>query len=325
MSSKLHPNLAIDLDAEIERIAQWMRQSLGRQLRKRGCVIAMSGGIDSAVTAGLCVKAIGPDRVFGLMLPEQDSSSNSTQRGKELMRSLGIQAIEQNISESLSALGCYKARDAAIQSVFPTYKPDSWKNKIRITGGLQGQFNRFELVVEDPKGAQFTEELPLEAYLTIVAATNYKQRLRKSIEYFHADRLNYAVMGTPNRLEYKLGFFVKNGDGSADLKPIAHLYKSQVYAMAPKVGVPESICNATPTTDTYSLEQGQDEFYFALPYAQMDVAMWCYEKQRSANELAKLISISPEQAEFVLTDIRRKIETTAPLHWAGLHLLNTES
>ena len=116
--------------------------------------------------------------------------------------------------------------------------------------------------------------LPLQEYLQIVAATNFKQRIRKTLEYFHADRLNYAVVGTPNRLEYDQGFFVKNGDGAADVKPIAHLYKTQVYALARHLGLPEEICNGAPTTDTYSLPQGQDEFYFALPYDQMDLALW---------------------------------------------------
>ena len=98
--------------------------------------------------------------------------------------------------------------------------------------------------------------------------------------------MNYAVIGTPNRLEYDQGFFVKNGDGSADVKPIAHLYKTQVYALARHMKLPKEICEAIPTTDTYSLAQGQDEFYFALPYAQMDLALYALNHGYSAEELA---------------------------------------
>jgi NAD+ synthase len=142
--------------------------------------------------------------------------------------------------------------------------------------------------------------------LRIVAATNYKQRIRKTIEYFHADRLNYAVVGTPNRLEYDLGFYVKNGDGSADVKPIAHLFKSQVYEMARHLGLPEEICSASPTTDTYSLPQGQDEFYFALPYQQMDVALWAYDRGLPAAEFAALLGTTEEHVGFISRDIEAK-------------------
>src|SRR5690606_30847455 len=118
------------------------------------------------------------------------------------------------------------------------------------------------------------------------AATNFKQRVRKMMEYHYADRFNYAVIGTPNRLEYDQGFFVKNGDGSADLKPIAHLYKTQVYRMAEHLGVPAEICRRAPTTDTYSLEQSQDEFYWALPYQKLDVCLFALNNGIPADAIA---------------------------------------
>jgi NAD+ synthase len=183
-----------------------------------------------------------------------------------------------------------------------------------IAGGLEGRVNHFQLVVQTPSGETHQARLGLKEYLQIVAATNFKQRIRKTVEYFHADRLNYAVVGTPNRLEYDQGFFVKNGDGSADVKPIAHLYKTQVYALARHMGLPAEICNATPTTDTYSLPQGQDEFYFALPYAQMDIALWALNHGRPAAELAAALGLSAAQAQRVYDDIEAKRLTTRYLH-----------
>jgi NAD+ synthase len=174
------------------------------------------------------------------------------------------------------------------------------------------------LVVQKPDGTILKKRLDLKEYLQIVAATNYKQRIRKTVEYFHADRLNYAVIGTPNLLEYDQGFFVKNGDGSADLKPIAHLYKTQVYKMARHLGLPESICNAEPTTDTYSMPQGQDEFYFALPYKQMDIALWAYNLKASAEDLAGMLGISNDQASYVFKDIENKRRTTQYLHKSAI-------
>ena len=305
--------LALDLEAEADRIAAWMRESLSQRLRRRGLVIAMSGGIDSSVCAALAVRAVGASKVFGLLLPERDSSGNSTRRGRLLAEHLGIEHELHDIAPALEAIGCYRERDSAIRKVFADYG-EGWANKIVIAGGLEGGINYFKLVVRDPQGTLHEARLPLREYLQIVAATNHKQRLRKTLEYYHADRLNFAVIGTPNRLEYDQGFFVKNGDGSADLKPIAHLYKTQVYAMARHLGLPDDICSAVPTTDTYSLPQGQDEFYFALPYAQMDLALWAREHDRPAADLAAALQIDEAQARRVYADIDAKRRAAAYLH-----------
>jgi NAD+ synthase len=304
--------LALDLEAEADRIAASLRDSLSRTLRKRGLVVAVSGGIDSSVCAALAVRAVGAPRVFALLLPERESSPDSTARGRLLCEHLGIAHEVVDIAPTLEAIGCYTARDAALREAVPGYGP-GWKQKIVIGGGLDGRYNHFKVVARAPDGAEVTHRLDSAAYLQIVAATNFKQRVRKTLEYFHADRLNYAVVGTPNRLEHDLGFFVRNGDGSADLKPIAHLYKTQVYALAGHLGLPERLCNAVPTTDTYSLEQGQDEFYFALPYARMDLALWAFHHDVPAADLAAHLGLAPQQAEWVYDDIRAKRRAAAVL------------
>jgi NAD+ synthase len=179
---------------------------------------------------------------------------------------------------------------------------------------MKGQFNHFHLVAQAPDGQMHDVRMQLPEYLQIVAATNFKQRTRKMVEYFHADRLNYAVIGTPNRLEFDQGFFVKGGDGAADIKPIAHLYKTQVYALARELGLAAEITNARPTTDTYSLAQGQDEFYFALPYEQMDLALWAHNHGLSAADLAEAINTTPEHADLIFADIEAKRRATEYLH-----------
>jgi NAD+ synthase len=290
-----------------------MREIMRDKIRRRGVVVAVSGGIDSSVAASLAVKAFGPNKVFLIQLPETDSAENTQSRGKQLIDLLRVDHITHDIAPTLLAIGCYQWRDEAIKKLFPDYA-DDWKNKIAIRGGLDGQINHFVLIVQDTNGNTFEQRLDIKAYLQIVAATNFKQRIRKTLEYFHADRLNYAVVGTPNRLEYDQGFFVKNGDGSADLKPIAHLYKTQVYALASHLGLPEPICDAQPTTDTYSLPQGQDEFYFALPYAEMDKALWAHNNGAAASELAGWLGLTTDQASYVYQDIENKRKTTRYLH-----------
>lgn len=308
--------LSFDRAEAVRKIAEGIKNNL-RRIRKRGVIVAVSGGIDSSVSAALCVEALGVKKVYGLLLPETDSSSSSVSLGETLVEHLGIEYVIQNIAPTLEAIGCYSWRDEAIKKHFPDYSSE-WKNKITIAGGQSGVANHFKLVVQSPDGDIFEEKMGLKEYLQIVAATNYKQRIRKTVEYFHADRLNYAVIGTPNRMEYDQGFFVKNGDGSADIKPIAHLYKSQVYALAEYFGLPEQICSAQPSTDTYSMEQGQDEFYYALPYKEMDVALWHFNHNKSSKDLAENLKLSEQQAEFIYKDIENKRRTTAPLHWPPL-------
>jgi NAD+ synthase len=288
---------------------------VGDTLRKKGVVVAVSGGIDSSVCAALSVRALGASRVQALILPETDSSPESRTRGDLLCRHLGVRFEVTDITPILSAFGCYRWRDEAIRSVFPQFRPE-WKSKIVLSGSpLAGdRMNFFKIVVRSPAGDFQEKRMPLEAYLQVVAATNFKQRTRKTLEYFHADRLNYAVVGTPNRLEYDQGFFVKNGDGAADLKPIAHLYKTQVYALADALGLPEEIRTATPTTDTYSLTQGQDEFYFALPYDKMDVVLYGLNHGMSAARVAEETGLTADQVDRVFQDIRTKRRTTHPLH-----------
>jgi NAD+ synthase len=311
--------LDLDCAAETRRISQWLVESVAR-MGRRGVVVAISGGVDSSVCAALAARAFGRDRVLGLLLPERDSSSASTRLGRQVAEGAGIDYQVEDIAPTLEAIGCYRHRDAAIRSLFPDYGPD-WKSKIVIASSMGGRLHYFRLVVQTPEGAVREVRLPIKEYLEIVAATNFKQRIRKTLEYFHADRLNYAVVGTPNRLEYDQGFFVKNGDGAADVKPIAHLYKTQVYAMARHLGLPERICAAVPTTDTYSLPQGQDEFYFALPYREMDLALWARDHAISPAELGRTLGVDERRAQYIYADIDAKRRATIYLGSPPITLL----
>ncbi|HEY6445055.1 MAG TPA: NAD(+) synthase [Acidobacteriaceae bacterium] len=305
--------LDIDASSEVERMCRDLHAAVATTLHKRGAVVAISGGVDSAVCAAIAVRALGPERVLALILPERESSPESRLRALSLAAHLRITPLEQDIGPSLEAMGCYRWRDEAARRVLPQYAA-GWRMKIAVSGGLEGRINHFKLVVQSPEGSIHEARLKLPEYLQIVAATSFKQRVRKTIEYFHADRLNYAVIGTPNRLEYDQGFFVKNGDGAADIKPIAHLYKTQVYEIARYLGLPAEIAAAPPTTDTYSLFQGQDEFYFALPYREMDLALWALNHGIARERLAEALGMSPERAGRVYDDIGAKRRATRYLH-----------
>ena len=294
--------LLIDCEKETDRICKCLNEYLDTY-KKRGFVVALSGGIDSSVVGALCTRAVGSDRVLGLSLPERDSSAETLMLSKSIADSLGIDKIGEDITGVLEAVGCYRRRDKAIQSVIPEYESD-YLCKIILPGVLDDdQYRVFSVVVESPDGVQTKSRLSGKAYMGILAASKCKQRIRKMFEYYHADRLNYAVTGTPNRQEYDQGFFVKNGDGSADVKPIAHLYKTQVYQLGAYLGVPQDILNRPPTTDTYSMEQSQEEFYFSVPYEKMDLCLFGKNHDVDKGEVAEAAELTLEQLERVYKEI----------------------
>ncbi len=314
-SPALSPDvLKIDAAAESERIAASIRDLVFTKLRRKGAVVGVSGGIDSAVVAYLCARALGPERVLVLFTPEADSSSDSLRLGKMLAASIGAPSLLEDITPILQAAGCYERRDAAIRQVFPDYGARH-KCKMVLPDLLNGdRYPIYFMVVRSPNGETSQVRLTADAYLGVLAATNLKQRTRKMVEYYHADLKHYVVAGTPNRLEYDQGFFVRYGDGAADMKPIAHLYKSQVYQLAAYLGVPQEIQNRVPTTDTYSLEQSQEEFYFSLPLEKMDLCLYGKNQGIAASELAPLVGLAERQVERVYSLIDAKRNATRYLH-----------
>ena len=314
LSSRTMQFLRLDAKLETERIAASIREIVFDRLKRKGAVVGVSGGIDSSVVAFLCARALGKERVIALFTPEADSSQDSLRLGGTVAEALGIRSFLEDISPILKGAGCYERRDDAIRLVMPEYGP-GYKSKIVLPSLLEvSRYSVFSLVVQTPAGEIKKVRLTADAYLGILAATNFKQRTRKMMEYHYGDRYQYAVAGTPNRLEYDQGFFVKGGDGLADFKPIAHLYKSQVYQLAEYLGVPMEIQRRPPTTDTYSLEQSQEEFYFSLPLAKMDLCLYGRNHCISPAELAAIAELTPEQVERMYAQIDAKRVATRYLH-----------
>jgi NAD+ synthase len=306
---------SFDSGAAADRLAAATADAI-RDLGRRGAVVAVSGGIDSAVCAAICSRGLGPERLLCLRLPERDVGDASSDLGLELAEMLGARTEEQPITATLDALGCYSARDDAIRMVFPDYRP-GWRHKL-VRSAPSGAMIVFSLVVERADGSQERRRMPPEAYRELLAATNMKQRVRKLLEYTWADRLGYAVVGTPNLLEYDQGFFVKGGDGLADVKPIATLYKGEVYALARELGLPKAITERAPTTETFSLPQSQEEFYFGHPYERMDALMKAHAGGIEPSEVAAEIGLTAEEVEASYAEIDRRRIATHYLHAAAI-------
>lgn len=306
------------LDIEAPRVAQdieaSIRESVFVTLKRKGAVVGLSGGVDSSVTAALCVRALGRERVLGLLLPEEESSEDSLRLGQLVADQLRIRSVCEDVTPLLRAARCYERRDAAIRSVIPEYGK-GYKCKLVLPDLTeQSGYPIYSVVVSAPEGTERRARLTGEAYLGILAASNLKQRTRKMIEYFYADLHQYAVVGTPNRLEYDQGFFVKNGDGAADLKPIAHLYKSQVYRLAEYLEVPGEIRERPPTTDTFPLQQSQEEFFFSLPCEKMDLCLYGRNHGIPPAEVASAGGLTLAEAENAYRMIDSKRKATRYLH-----------
>jgi NAD+ synthase len=306
--------LSIDARAVADSVCVAVKEQVMGTLHRRGVVVGLSGGVDSSVVAALAVRALGKEHVFGIFMPERDSHSDSLRLGRIVAEWLGIDAVVEEIGPALAGLGCYRRQDEAIRMVFPEYG-EGWKSKITLPSVIESdRFSVMQLTVQDPSGKQTTSRMPPASFRQLVAATNFKQRVRKMVEYYHGERLGFAVAGTPNKLEYDQGFFVKQGDGAADFKPIAHLYKTQVYALARFLEVPEEIRSRPPTTDTYSLEQTQEEFFFALPYDKMDLCLYASDHGVSPEDAGPAVGLTGQQVARVYKDIEAKRKAARYLH-----------
>ncbi len=288
-----------------------LKRDVGRTLQRRGAVVGISGGIDSSVVMALSAKAFGPEKVTGIMLPEKDSSDDSLFLAEKLAKKFGVSTKVEEITKALDGFGCYQRRDEAIAKVIVDFDPEVDKAKIEIKQNITENLPAvFSITVIKPSGEIRSKLLPAKEYLQIVAATNFKQRCRMSMLYYYAESLHYAVIGTPNKHEVEQGFFVKYGDGGADIMPIGHLYKTQVYQLASYLGVPQEIIDRTPTTDTYTAEQTQEDFFYQMPFESMDLIWYGWENNYDAKEVAAVMGKSSTEIENIYKNFERKRKTT---------------
>ena len=313
--------LELDPQTETGRIVAGLRENVQRALRRQGAVVGISGGVDSAVVLALCVRAFGADKVCAVMLPERDSDPESRELAEALAAQFGIAPELEDITEALQGLGCYQRRDAAIRRVFPEYRADAgYKARIGLPGNLlqDGTLNVTLLTIIRPDGCEISQPLPAAEFRQVVAASNMKQRTRMALLYYHAELRHYAVIGTANKDEHDQGFFVKYGDGGIDVQAIVHLYKTQVYQLAEYLDIPEAIRKRTPTTDTYSAATSQEEFFFRLPFATMDLLWYAQEHNIPVAQVTRATGLTEAQVQRAYSDLAQKTRAAAYLHKAPL-------
>ncbi len=304
--------LKIDCEIESQRIEQFIRKQVFESFRKKGIVIGISGGIDSAVVATLSVRAVGADKVLGLILPERESNPISVEYADMLIKKLGIRKELVEITPMLESFDVYEERESIVKKQFPHYN-NLWKFRLVIPQNLleKDRFNISFLEVQDPEGNIKSKRLSSKDYLEMVAATDIKQRVRMIMLYYFAEKQNYIVAGTTNFPETVQGFFVKYGDGGIDIEPIAHLYKTQVYQLAAYINVPREIINRTPSPDTYSFVVSDKELYFCLPYETLDLLLYAKQNNVPRGEIKNILKLNDKQIDRVFRDFDAKQKATA--------------
>ncbi|MBE9480040.1 MAG: NAD(+) synthase, partial [Chloroflexi bacterium] len=253
----------IDPTQEVERIVSLLKQSVRMEMRRYGGVVGVSGGVDSSVVLAICVRAFGPEHVAAIIMPEKESDPESEKLALHVAKHFGVEPIVEDITPAAEGFDCYGRRDEAIKRMVPEFDANvGYAVKIVLPGDLLESeiLNVFMLTVVDPQGCETSHRIPVTEFRQIVAASNFKQRTRMAFLYYHAELNHYAVIGTANKDEHDLGFFVKHGDGGVDVQPIAHLYKTQVYQLAEELEIPDVIRARVPSTDTYSAGGTQQEF-----------------------------------------------------------------
>jgi NAD+ synthase len=307
-------SILIDPATEAERIIVELRRLVRQVMRRSGGVVGISGGVDSAVVFALAVRAFGPERVVAVMMPEKDSEPVSLDLSRALAAQFGVKPVLEEITPTLDGFGCYRRRDEAVRRIFPEYDGGlGYKMKISLPPNLldEGTLNVFTLTIVAPDGRESSKPLPPSELLQIVAGSNFKQRARMAVLYYHAELRNYAVIGTANKNEHDQGFFVKYGDAGVDVRAIGHLYKTQVYQLAEYLAVPDEIRRRRSTSDTYSAPCDQQEFFFRLPFETMDLLWYAMSHEVPVPEVATVMGLTETQVQRAFADLRRKQQTTA--------------
>jgi NAD+ synthase len=304
--------LELDCASVTEKMCSFIREQM-LWMRRDGAVVGMSGGIDSALCAELCTRALGKEKVVGIILPEKESDPRSAQYAAAEANKLGIRTLTIDVTPILESLGAYQKRDRFIRTLFPEYD-ERCKSKIVLPSKLldTDSLTFFRLIVECG-GQSRSARLDNAGLRQIVSATNMKQRTRMTSLYYQAELWNYLVCGTTNKSETVQGFFVKYGDGGVDIEPIADLYKVQVYQMARHLGVIDDIIRRDPSPDTFSMSQSDEEFYFRIPFDRLDLLLYAWEKQSDVKQVCEALSLTEEQVRRAFRDFSSKSNTTKHL------------
>jgi NAD+ synthase len=306
--------LKIDPATEVKKICDFLVNQVNINYRRKGIIVGLSGGIDSAVVVSLAVEALGKEKVSGLILPEKESNPISSQYARLHAEALGIDFKEKDITPTIDSVVSYKWRDDYIKNIIPEYNT-GYKYNISLPTDLleRASFSFYVLQVQIPDRNIVKKRLDLDQFRTITSFANIKIRARMVHLYAEAERRNLIVAGTTNRTEYILGDYCKYGDGGTDVEPLTHLYKNQIYQLADYLKVVPEIINRTPSPDTFSLPVSDQEFFFRIPFDKLDYLLFAWENHIEPGKVGKVLNLPPDAVERAYKDFTTKNKATAHL------------
>ena len=268
------------------------------KLEREGTILGLSGGVDSAVVAALCERAVGVKNTLALIMPDKDSTEEHVNDALSFARQLGIETRLIDITAYLKQLGTYE--------LFVLNKlPLPAKLRGILTKKAYGFYHRktgetpFSSSILGFKGKEFGSYLrKSNAYYRI------KHRLRMLILYLHAELENKLVVGAANKTEYKIGFFVKHGcDDAVDVMPILNLYKTQVRELARFLDIPSKIIEKAPSPDI--IPGIIDEEAIGITYEKLDLILLALKKEWQKVEIAKILEVEEKEVAHVMNLVQK--------------------
>jgi NAD+ synthase len=314
VKEELNVRILEELNRDIGDVALNLRSFIKENIvgfKKKGAVLGVSGGIDSAVALTLCVQELGKENVFGILLPEKESAPSSRILGAEICESLGVPYEEVPISPILESLHIYEKKDRLMKRTCPEYDPKIHKTSLVLPDFLnQGLLNvpYIRLIKDSETVAKY--RLKASDYLELIGLQGVKQRSRMLIQYMYAESMNYVVCGTTNKTELLLGQYVKYGDGGVDIEPLADCYKTQIYALGKFLNVNEEIMKRPPSADTWSHYTTDEEFYWRMPMHMIDQLLYAREHNLPLHVIEKNTGLSRDKIEHALKHINKVSDTT---------------
>ena len=288
-----------NIENAINEVTKFIKNEVFEIYQKKGVVIGLSGGIDSAITAALCTKSIGSEKILGLILPEKESDVNSKNLALQIAEKYNIHTETIDITNILESFGVYENKEKIVKEKFPNYN-EKCKYRVVVPPKLENNIGMPFLEILDDENTLHKLKISSFDFLNLTAATSIKHRVRMTMLYNYAEKNNFAVVGTTNKTEYLQGYFVKYGDGGSDIEPLVHLYKTQIYQIANFLKLPEEIINQDASPDVWSFKTSDEEFFYAVPYNIVDLILYGREKNLSINEIAKFSNLGSEKIEKLI-------------------------
>ena len=288
-----------EIEKTVASIENFVKEEILEKFQRKGAVIGISGGIDSAVMASICTRSVNPKQVLGLIMPEKESDPSSQILAEKIANQLGIETKIIDITSILESFGVYENKEKIIKEKFSNFN-NNCMYSVRVPSKFGNSIGIPFLEILDDKNKKHQIKISASEFLTLTASSSIKHRVRMTLLYYYAEKNNFCVVGTTNKSEFLQGYFVKYGDGGTDIEPLSNLYKSQIYQIGEFLNIPREIHEKDASPDIWSLKTSDEEFFYSVPYHIVDLILYARENNMTESEIEKISDLSLEQIKKLL-------------------------